>query len=990
MNKSTKTVSLVLIFASIFILALGLIPSNQNNQNERLNRNLSSKKKEIEKQVPELIQLIKTKPYNQINDDLLNINFQIFDHGVINYWSDNSYLIDTTVLQGIQYQDWKRVKLQNVDLEICKYWIEEDKELAVIIPIQSNFNYTNDYLTNEINENLVKGIHLNARTNKNNPLSFYLIFVLLFYGAYILSEKTKRKLARLTSTIAFNLIALILIVTFLKTDISIGKISDVNLTNLALNLIILLNATVLYNELALFKKPTFINSITFITAIFILFQLVNYIHFEKIKTFAIQKQIEEIKAKGYFEEDPLNKLLLTKIDKDLKKLSEDSLNSYLSNERIVEKINLLTSDLSLQFENKVEFIDDVEVLKATKDRLNTIGRKINSSNFYQLALDRHEYNYIGIFTLNLEEKRNFSIQIKPRKDIKSLSFPNLLAPKTNKINIQSILIKDNKILKFESGNRTKDQKYYSDENKTVEIGIEDTKNWIEFWLYQFYIVVFGFLLIRLITYFKGGSDFKQNSLFSKFQWLFGSLIIVSFLGILFFSSRYIKIKSEENQIEILNKKKFYIQSALQEAYYWIDDLQQISAKDIQKNLLNLAYIYQTDIHLYDFNGKLVASSQPILFEQNILSSIINPTLLFSNKFDQNLNEKIGRLNYIAGYKPLVNGDYLQLGFISIPQYLSESDRMKELEKFTGSLIHFYVFIILLAFVIMKIVSDKFTLPIKLMVNKLKVMSIDGKNERIDYESNDEIGQLVKQYNLAVGKLEESVRLLAQSEREAAWRTMARQIAHEINNPLTPMKLTIQQLQRSRALNPEHFEQSFERSANSLIEQINQLSGIAGTFSNFARLPVSKFIKTDIAARLYNTYQLFANNHEHIAISYSGVQNGIYILGDSDQIGQVFTNIIKNAIQAIPNETTGEVHIHIHKDQKKVTIDIKDSGRGIEEEAKDKLFVPNFTTKSTGMGLGLAIVKNIVELHKGHISFTSAPGNGSNFKFTFDTISGLSD
>jgi len=230
----------------------------------------------------------------------------------------------------------------------------------------------------------------------------------------------------------------------------------------------------------------------------------------------------------------------------------------------------------------------------------------------------------------------------------------------------------------------------------------------------------------------------------------------------------------------------------------------------------------------------------------------------------------------------------------------------------------------------------------------------------------------------VDELEQSVKLLAKSERESAWKSMARQVAHEINNPLTPMKLSIQQLRRTKKMNDERFDDYFEKSTAMLVEQIDNLSRIAGTFSNFARMPEANFEKVDVASKLYSVVLLFMNNFDHIQIDYIGEEKEVFVYADQEQLVQVFNNLLKNAIQAIPDERDGEIHVDLHENKDEVIIEITDNGVGIDTDIQDKLYVPNFTTKSTGMGLGLAIAKNIIELSGGTISFTTSLNESTTF------------
>ena len=258
-------------------------------------------------------------------------------------------------------------------------------------------------------------------------------------------------------------------------------------------------------------------------------------------------------------------------------------------------------------------------------------------------------------------------------------------------------------------------------------------------------------------------------------------------------------------------------------------------------------------------------------------------------------------------------------------------------------------------------------------------------QKIDYKPKDEIGQLVEQYNRTVEELEKSAQLLARSERESAWKTMARQVAHEINNPLTPMKLTIQQLQRRKAMNDEHFDEYFEKSSSTLIEQIENLSKIASTFSTFARLPDAKFDKVDVARKLSSVVILFSNNNENMNITYEGPDENIFVWADQEQMIQVFNNLLKNAIQSIPATRRGEIGVNLELTEKWIHIYIKDNGKGIADEIKDKLFTPNFTTKTTGMGLGLTITQSIVMMFGGGITFETKEDEGTTFKIALPRI-----
>jgi nitrogen fixation/metabolism regulation signal transduction histidine kinase len=273
-------------------------------------------------------------------------------------------------------------------------------------------------------------------------------------------------------------------------------------------------------------------------------------------------------------------------------------------------------------------------------------------------------------------------------------------------------------------------------------------------------------------------------------------------------------------------------------------------------------------------------------------------------------------------------------------------------------------------------------PLRAITLQVKNYRLGGKSKHISYAYNDEVGDLLRHYNRMMDALSESIDKLARSEREGAWRTMARQVAHEINNPLTAMKLTLQQLQRRKG--SEQFDDYFDRSTKLLIEQIDNLGTIATSFSSFVKMPDVKPVAMDIATKLSAFITLLKNNSSNIPIRYIGPESGKIVMADAEQIIQVFTNIARNAIQAMNGQENGDLIIilkavlndqrtslGLSEDTEWVEISFSDNGPGIPKDIQDKVFIPNFTTKNTGAGLGLAISKNIVEGSGGKITFRSS-------------------
>ncbi len=388
-----------------------------------------------------------------------------------------------------------------------------------------------------------------------------------------------------------------------------------------------------------------------------------------------------------------------------------------------------------------------------------------------------------------------------------------------------------------------------------------------------------------------------------------------------------------------------------------------------------------DLNIFDQSGLLLTSTQPEIYSQQLLASVMHPEALFqlrSSTASQVMQkEMVTNSEYLSGYVPIIDDNKNVQAYLNLPYFTEKSEVEDEIEPLLVSLINSYSLLIIFTSLLAFIIGRHITSPIKLMGDKLSKTSLASKNEIIEWESEDELGDLAKQYNKMVIELEESTHKLSESEREGAWKEMARQVAHEIKNPLTPMKLNIQHLQRAWQNNPDTLEATFKRVTGIVIEQIDSLSRLATEFSSFAQMPSHKFMDCRLDEILISTIHLFEQS-ENIAFVYTKSIEPSIVYTDPDQIGRVFTNIIKNAIQSIPSETDGVITVEYKLQKNEVIISIKDNGVGMNEEVKAKIFVPSFSTKNSGMGLGLAISKKIIENSGGKIWFTTKQGEGSLF------------
>lgn len=414
----------------------------------------------------------------------------------------------------------------------------------------------------------------------------------------------------------------------------------------------------------------------------------------------------------------------------------------------------------------------------------------------------------------------------------------------------------------------------------------------------------------------------------------------------------------------------------------------IMLKRITNRATELSEIHDMDINLFSPSGNLITSSQPDIFSKGLISEMMNPLAYFKMSCDKETwyiqDEMIGKLKYLSAYVPIMHKDGEVLFYLNLPYFATEQNLRAEISSFMVALINVYVLLLVIASILAFTVAQSITRPLAAITGTFKNIKLGKKNESIIWKHNDEIGLLVDEYNTMLKELEKSASLLAKSERESAWRDMAKQVAHEIKNPLTPMRLSIQHLQRALHTNAPNARELTEKVTKTLLEQIDNLSFIASEFSNFAVMPKvhnELLILNDV---LDNVVHLYLESEE-AEIEMKLPDKKIEIFADKNQLIRVFNNLIKNATQAIPEDREGEVSITLEQVDHRAVIKVKDNGVGIPEDQKDKVFVPNFTTKSSGMGIGLAMSKNIVESAGGYIWFESQENNGTTFFIEFPII-----
>ncbi|MEN8904486.1 MAG: ATP-binding protein [Clostridiales bacterium] len=646
-----------------------------------------------------------------------------------------------------------------------------------------------------------------------------------------------------------------------------------------------------------------------------------------------------------------------------------------------------------------------------------LGIQIPLTDFYYIDDYTGLISYIGwlrIKDLKLGEVSLF-LELDSKLTTETLGYPELLLDERLQENVQSDRIsyakyhqgnlishsgsfeyslksttfesKSDKNLYFINRDNFSHLVYRPEEESVIVISEQDIAP-IEMLVLFSYIFVF-YYLFSLLVIFLMVSRFRvisfRNSLRNKIQFSVILVLLVSLLLIAGSTIWFNVRKYNQTQVRILTEK---IQSVFVELEHKLSYEEVLTSDwstekyiNLEQLLIKFSDVFYSDINLYNPQGDLISSSRPEIFELGLQNLKMTPEAYYkmnTQKMAKFIHrERINNLSYLSAYIPFVNVEGKLLAYLNLPYFTKQKELQDDITTLTVAIVNIYVLLILITIILVVVISNQITKPLEMLQSKFKLLKLGGKYEQINYERQDEIGKLVKEYNRMVRELEKSVKLLAKSERETAWREMAKQVAHEIKNPLTPMRLSVQQLQRAWGDKKENFETYLNRVTNTLIEQIDNLSTIASEFSNFAKMPIAKIENVDLDDILTKVCRLFKDN-QRISISFYSSGDIRLVKADSEQISRVFINIIKNGIQAIPEEKDGIIDVNLEYTKSDAVIEISDNGKGIPKEIKSKLFMPNFTTKTSGMGLGLAIVKNTLEQIGGNISFTTKINNGSIF------------
>jgi len=502
--------------------------------------------------------------------------------------------------------------------------------------------------------------------------------------------------------------------------------------------------------------------------------------------------------------------------------------------------------------------------------------------------------------------------------------------------------------------------------------------------YIFILLLLMFLLLNLLNASSLSWSIEIYTFRLRLQVIMISVIIVSSVVLVTVSLLFInKLNSNKNN-EILSEKLNSILVDFENRYGTIYSFDVVPKEELSDLLLDLSNTYFTDLNIYNSEGILLASSRDQIFREGMISEQISPSAAWQLMIDKKSffieRENIGSYTFLSAYTPVRNVDNHLLGYLNLPYFAKQEEIRREISGLISAFANIYIIMIVITVILALLLSQYITKPLQLIGNQFSRIKIGDKNAKINWTRKDEIGRLVEEYNRMIDEMEKSAELLARSERESAWRQMARQVAHEIKNPLTPIKLSMQLLMRAWNDKAPDWDIRLKRFSQTLIMQIDTLSSIATEFSDFAQMPEPQIQQFDVIPLIQQSAALFRDQSDSNITVETGWKECI-IKADPSQILRVFNNLIKNALQAIPSDRQGLIRIRLAVVNETCEISFQDNGSGISNERQTRIFSPNFTTKTAGMGLGLAMVKNIIDNSSGRIWFETVPGEGTTFFVT---------
>ncbi|MAE07621.1 MAG: hypothetical protein CL661_02545 [Bacteroidetes bacterium] len=830
--------------------------------------------------------------------------------------------------------------------------------------------------------------YLNSNQNKKEP--FFVSYIITFVGVFVIYLISDTPIILLTTTLVITFSILLIKQLLWK------YFSDSFL-----------------NHLFLLVFLAAISSFVIINA----YQLKNEDYQKHIaKTLAIAND-------SLFENSYVNIIDVIKNDERLKQMliaetvtTDELLEVYIKSEYFSDFLNKYTIQITICGEDELLEIQPEGDVYGCADYFNTLIEEITipviDSTLFRFNSGTESIYYISRITLNNAGNRKLFIEFASSHVPEGLGYPELLIDKhSNELNLSEYSFAKytdnrltykfgdfayntyftvNKSFKFDSFFDYTGYRHFAisiSPDGFLIVSKENTRLTMKLVVFSaiFILLALISIIVYLLMYARKAVHLFRLNFKTRLQTFVIATLTLTFVLVAVSTLVYIEDNSRDDLEKQLTEKTNSVLIELQHKLSPITNFKSEDPDFLHQLLRKFSLVFFSDINLYDNSGYLIATSRPEIFEKNLLSSFINPlaykAIFTDNKLNFITEEKIGSLKYYSAYVPINLNNDRPIGIVNLPYFARQTEFTRSYYIMLSYLINIYVIIGIIGALIAITFSRYLTRPLVLLQKSLATIRIDEHNEKIDWNKKDEIGTLIKEYNLMVDKLEQSTYLLKHSERESAWREIAMQIAHEIKNPLTPMKLNIQYLEKSFKNKDPDFDSKINSISQSLITQIDALDNVAEMFSNFAETRFSDFEKVNLKTIIDSSVNLF-DKKNNVVISITYTDADLFTLGFEKDILRAFNNILKNAIQSIENSENGEIKITAKRDSNFITIEVSDNGKGVSEEMKSKIFQPYFTTKTSGTGLGLAIVKNIMNEIGGKVSFESNTGQGTTFSLMF--------
>ncbi len=459
-----------------------------------------------------------------------------------------------------------------------------------------------------------------------------------------------------------------------------------------------------------------------------------------------------------------------------------------------------------------------------------------------------------------------------------------------------------------------------------------------------------------------------------------ALIVGSFFFIGIFTYYNFKTQNQNYHDNRLLRKEAATLASISyflEAQKGVEHSGESISKLFRHKIYELSDIHKLDIIIYNLKGDLILSSNKEITQNDIIPHKLDKQLLKELR-EEKSSVKKGLTNfgmdYLNSYQYIADTRQAPIAIISIPYFQLDENYKRDLQTYLVALTPIYILLFLGASILAFLLSRQITGPMRRISEIMRKAALMKRYMPLKWNSSDEIGQLVHQYNFMVKELEKSSEMIAQNEKESAWKEMAKQVAHEIKNPLTPMKLSVQIFERKLDPNDPEFKNKMRKFTSSMVEQIDTLANIASAFSDFARMPSSNKEEVNLTKITESALIFF----DAVKINFTKTTEPCYVYADKNQLIRILNNILNNAIEAIPENKTPLINVSLEQINENAKLTIQDNGIGIAKNLQEKIFEPKFTTKNSGMGLGLAIVKRIIDDLNGSIHFRSEENSGTTF------------